>query len=187
MAPPAHHRYQMPMVQNSYTKVLEDSVMPPPHFNWQLEGYDEWVEKLHQWLAGCDPSCRKTNEVRLILSTLPPCLKRIINTRIARPLNTHRRPPPSEIWESLEHRFHEYDPSRADERWRALTPRVVEGVVFLIDLEEFYTRWQRLLPLSNETRPHVIQEQLLSKVPWIKDTVVKKKRAKPPRQPCGSF
>ena len=44
----------------------------------------------------------------------------------------------------------------------------------LIDLEEFYTPWQRLLPLSNETLPHVIWEQLLSKVPWIKEKVVKK-------------
>ena len=30
-----------------------------------------------------------------------------------------------------------------------------------------------LLPLSNETRPHVIREQLLSKLPWIKENVVK--------------
>ena len=43
-----------------------------------------------------------------------------------------------------------------------------------IDLEEFYTRWQRLLPLSNETPPHVKREQLLSKLPWIKEKVVKK-------------
>ena len=44
----------------------------------------------------------------------------------------------------------------------------------LINLEEFYTRSQRLLPLSNETRPHVIREQLLSKLSWIKERVVKK-------------
>ena len=42
----------------------------------------------------------------------------------------------------------------------------------LIDLEDFYARWQRLLSLSNETRPHVIREQLLSKLPSIKDKVV---------------
>ena len=42
----------------------------------------------------------------------------------------------------------------------------------LIDLVDFYARWQRLLPLSNETRPHVIREQLLSKLMWIKEKVV---------------
>ena len=41
-------------------------------------------------------------------------------------------------------------------------------------MEEFYTRWQRLLPLSNETRSHLIREQHLSKLPWIKEKVVKK-------------
>ena len=44
----------------------------------------------------------------------------------------------------------------------------------LIDLEDFYTRGQPLLPLSSETRPHVIREQLLRKLPWIKEKVVKK-------------
>ena len=43
----------------------------------------------------------------------------------------------------------------------------------LIDLEDFYARWQWLLPLSNETRPHVIGEQLLSKLLRIKEWVVK--------------
>ena len=46
MAPPAYQSYQMPMVQNSYTKVVENSDMPPLHFNGQLENCDEWVEKL---------------------------------------------------------------------------------------------------------------------------------------------
>ena len=32
-----------------------------------------------------------------------------------------------------------------------------------------------MLPLSSETQPHVIREQLLSKLPWIKEQVVKKK------------
>ena len=44
----------------------------------------------------------------------------------------------------------------------------------LIDLEDFYARWQRLLPFSNETRPHVIREQLLNELPWNKERVVKK-------------
>ena len=52
MAPPAYHLYQMPMVQNNYTKELEVSDMPKPHFNGQLENYDEWVEKLQQWFWG---------------------------------------------------------------------------------------------------------------------------------------
>ena len=43
----------------------------------------------------------------------------------------------------------------------------------LVDLEDSYARWQRLLPLSNVNRPHVIWEQLLSKLPWIKEKVVK--------------
>ena len=63
-------------------------------------------------------------------------------------------------------------PQRALEGWRALTARVVKGQVSLIDLKDFYTRWQHLLRLSNETRPHVIREQLLSKHPWIKEKVV---------------
>ena len=90
--------------------------------------------------------------------------------------STHTRTAPNLItfWDFLEHRFHEYDPSRADERWRAHTPRVVKGQVSPIDLEEFYTRWQRVLPLNNETRPHVIREQLLSKLSWIKGKVVEK-------------
>ena len=48
MAPPTYHPYQMPMVQNSYTKAVEESDMPKPQFNGQLESYDEWVEKLQQ-------------------------------------------------------------------------------------------------------------------------------------------
>ena len=50
----------------------------------------------------------------------------------------------------------------------------------LIDLEDFYARWQRLLPLSNETRPHVIREQLLSKLPWTKEQVVKQEAKNTP-------
>ena len=92
-----------------------------------------------------------------------------------RPLNTHGLAPTfKELWDFLEHPFHEYDPSSANERWRALTPRLVRGQVSLIDLEEFYTRWQCLLPLTNETRPHVIRELLLSKLPRIKEKVVKR-------------
>ena len=48
MASPAYHPYQMPMVQNSYTKAVEESDMPKPHFNVQLESYHEGVEKLPQ-------------------------------------------------------------------------------------------------------------------------------------------
>ena len=51
---------------------------------------------------------------------------------------------------------------------------MVNGQVTLINLEDFYARWQWLLPLSNETRFHVIREQLLIKLPWIKEKVVKK-------------
>ena len=80
----------------------------------------------------------------------------------------------------MEQSFHGYDPSRADDRWRALTPRVVKGQVTLIYLKDFYARWQRLLPLSNETRPHVIREQLLSKLPWIKEKVVKQEAKNDP-------
>ena len=57
---------------------------------------------------------------------------------------------------------------------------MVKGQVTLIDLEDFYARWQRLLPLSNETRPHVIGEQLLSKLPWIKEKVVKQEAKNSP-------
>ena len=57
---------------------------------------------------------------------------------------------------------------------------MVKGQVTLIDLEDFYARWQRLLPLSNETRPHVIREQLLSKLLWIKEKVVKQEAKNSP-------
>ena len=43
MASPAYHPYQMPMVQNSYTKAVENSDMPPPHFDGELENYEQWV------------------------------------------------------------------------------------------------------------------------------------------------
>ena len=59
----AYHQYQMPEVQNCYTKAVENSDMPTP-----LRSYDKWVEKLHQWLGRCDPAYSKTNEARLILS-----------------------------------------------------------------------------------------------------------------------
>ena len=48
MAPPAYHSYQMPMVQKSYSKAVEESDMPTPQFNGQLGSYDEWVEKLQE-------------------------------------------------------------------------------------------------------------------------------------------
>ena len=174
MAPPAYHQYQMPMMQNTYTKALEESDIPKQHFNGQLEDYDEWVEKLQQWLGGCDPTYRKANEVCMTLSTLPPWLRRIINTRVAEaPQHTRTPPTLKELWDFLEQHLHEYDPSRADERWRALTPGMVKGHVTLTDLEDFYARWRLLLPLTNETRPHVIWQQLLSKLAWIKEKVVK--------------
>ena len=181
MAPPAYNPYQLPMVQNSYTKALEDSDMPKPQFHGQLESYDQWVEKLQQWLGGCDPMYRKANKAKMILSPLPPWLKAIMKARVAEATHhTGASPTLKELWDFLEQRFHEYDPSRADARWRALTPRVVKGQVTLIDLEDFYACWQRLLPLSNETRPHVIQEQLLSKLPWIKEKVVKQEAKNSP-------
>ena len=117
MALSAYHPYQMPMVQNSYTKAVENSDMPPPHFNGQLENYDEWVEILQQWLGVCDPTYRKASEACLILSTLPPWLKGITNTRVAEATeHTRTALTLKELWDFFEHRFHEYDPSRAAER-----------------------------------------------------------------------
>ena len=57
--------------------------MPKPQIDKQLESYDEWVEKLQQWFGGRDPMYRKANEAKMILSTLPPWLKAIINTLVA--------------------------------------------------------------------------------------------------------
>ena len=181
MAPPAYHPYQMPLVQNSYTKAVEDSDMPKPQVNGQLESYDDWVEKLQQWLGRSDPMYRKANEAKMIFSTLPPWLKAIINALVAEATHDTRTAPTlKELWGFLEHRFHEYDPSRADERWGALTPRVVKGQVTLIKLEDFYAHWQCLLPLSHETRPHEIWEQLLSKLTGIKEKVVKQEAKNSP-------
>ena len=146
--------------------------MPKPQSNGQLESYDKWVEKLQQWLVVCDPIYRKANEAKMVLSTLPSWLKGIINARVAEATHhTRTALTLKELWDFLEQRFHDYDPSRANDRWRALTPRVVKGQVTLIDLEYFYARWQRLLPLSNNTCPHVIREQLLSKLRSIKEKV----------------
>ena len=181
MAPPAYHPYEMPMVQNSYTKAVEDSDMPKLQFNGQLECYDEWVQKLQQLFGGCDPMYRKANEAKMILDSLLPWLKAIINAPVAE-ASHHTRTAPTlkELWEFLEQPLQEYEPSRADERWQALTPRVLNRQVTLIDLEDFYARWQRSLPLNNETRPHVIREQLLSKLPWIKEKVVKQEAKNSP-------
>ena len=57
----------------------------------------------------------------------------------------------------------------------------------VIDLEDFYARWQRLLPFSNETRPHVIREQLLSKLPWIKEKLVKQEARNSPESYVVDF
>ena len=115
----------------------------------------------------------------MILSTLPPWLKRIINTRVAEATqHTRTALTLKELSDFLKQRFRQYVPSRADERLRALTPRVTKGHVTLIDLEDFYAHWQRFLPLSNETCPHVIREQLLSKLPCIKEKVVKQEAEK---------
>ena len=64
---------------------------------------------------------------------------------------------------------------------------MVKGQVTLIDLENVYACWQLLLPLSNETRPHVIWEQLLSKLPWIKEKVVKQEAKKSPDSYVADF
>ena len=101
----------------------------------------------------------------MIWSTLRAWPKVIINAPVAEATqHTRTAPTLKDLWGFLQQRFHEYDPSRAVQRLRALTPRVVKGQVTFIDLEDFYARWQRLLPLSNKTRPHVIREQLLSKL-----------------------
>ena len=187
-APPAYHPYQMPMVQKSYTIAVEDSDMPKPQFNGQLESYDESVGKLQQWLGVCDPMYRRAHEAKMILSTLPPWLKAIINAWVAEATDhTCTAPTLKELWDFLEKRFHKYDPSRADERWRALIPRLGKGQVTLIDLEDLYARWQRLLPLSNEIRPHVIWEQLLSKLPWIKEKFVKQEAKNSPDSYVADF
>ena len=127
MAPPAYPPYQMPMVQNSYTKAVENSDLSPRHFNGQLENYNEWVEKVQQWLGVCDPGYRKADEARLMLSSLPSWLKKLINTRVGEATqHTRTASTLKEQWDFFEHCFHEYDPSRADERWRAFTPGVVK-------------------------------------------------------------
>ena len=43
-----------------------------------------------------------------------------------------------------------------------------------IDLQQFCTGWQCLLSLSGETRPYIIREELLSRLPWIKEKVAEK-------------
>ena len=117
----------------------------------------------------------------MVLSTLPPWLKGIINARVAEATqHTRTASTLKELWDFLQQRFQEYDPSRANERSRALTPRVVKGQVTLNDFKDFYAHWRRLLPLSNKTCPHVIREQLLSKLPWIKKKVVKQEAKNSP-------
>ena len=72
MAPPSYHPYQIPIVQNDYTKAVENSHMPPPHFDGEQGSKANLVEKLHQWLGVCDPTYTKVNKSRMNLRTLPP-------------------------------------------------------------------------------------------------------------------
>ena len=75
------------------------------------------MEKLQQWLEGCDPIYRKANESKMIFSTSPLWPKGIINARIAEGThNTQTAPTLKELWEFFEQPFHEYDPSKADDR-----------------------------------------------------------------------
>ena len=109
--------------------------MPKPHFIGQLENCDECMEKLQQWLGGCDPIYRKDNEGKMILCTSPPWLKGIINTRVAEAIqHTQTARTRKEFWDFLEQRFQEYYPSTANERWGDVIPRVVKGQVTLVDL-----------------------------------------------------
>ena len=81
--------------------------MPKPHFNGQLQNYDEWTEKLQRWLGGSDPTYRRAIEARMILSTLPPWLKGIIDTRVAEATqHTQTAPTLKELWVFWEQRFH---------------------------------------------------------------------------------
>ena len=50
----------------------------------------------------------------------------------------------------------------------------------LIHLDHFYAGWQCLLPLGNETRLGVVRKQLLSKLPLIKEKVVKQEAKNSP-------
>ena len=63
------------MVQNSYTKAVKNSDMPPKHSKGQQANYDEWVENLQHWFGKCHPTYRTAKEARMALSTLPAWLK----------------------------------------------------------------------------------------------------------------
>ena len=70
----------------------------------------------------------------MIFSSLLPRPKWIIINRAAEgPQRQPTAPTLKGLWDFMEHRFHEYDFSRADERWQALTPRVVKGQVSPLD------------------------------------------------------
>ena len=66
------------------------------------------MEKLQQLLGGCEPMYRKANEAIMILSTLPTWLKGIMNARAAEATqHTGTAPTLKELWDFLEHNFHE--------------------------------------------------------------------------------
>ena len=45
--------------------------MPKPHFNGQLENYDDGWRSFNNGLGVFDPACRKANKARMILTALP--------------------------------------------------------------------------------------------------------------------
>ena len=86
------------------------------------------MEKLQQWLGGCDPTYRKANEAPMILSTLPPWVEGIINTRVVEATqHTPTARTLKELWVFMEQRFYEYEPSRADERWEPSSQGWLKG------------------------------------------------------------
>ena len=99
------------MVQNSYSKAVENCDMAPPNFNGQQGAHVQWVEKLHQSFGGCDPAYKKADEAHMFFSTLPPWLKAIITTRVAEGTQHPRTVPTlKELWDFLEHNFQNMAP-----------------------------------------------------------------------------
>ena len=64
----------------------------------------------------------------MISSTWPPWLKRMTNTQVAEATqHTQTAPTLKELWDFLQQRFHEYDPSRADQRSKPSPPGWLKG------------------------------------------------------------
>ena len=50
----------------------------------------------------------------------------------------------------------------------------IQNQATIVDVEDFFDRWHCLLTKSTEMRPHIIRRKLLSQIPGIWESIVKR-------------